>query len=405
MTRRNRVITLALLIIFSSLLAGCWNRRELNDLAVVVALGIDLEGKDYLISAQVVNPNEVGTLRSSSGAASVVTYTEKGGSIPDALQRMLSKAPRQLYLSHLRVMVFGESLARRGLIPILDYVARNHELRNDFFMVVAKQSKARDVLSVVSPFEKVPAESLYSSILVSDKKWAATGRITLQHFITVMDRGGSNPVLSGVRVNGDKKKGRSNELLKNVRPETLLLHEGLAVFKKDKLVGWLGENDSKTVNYLLNDVSGTIGQVPCPQGHQGFVSVGILSSKSKIDAYTGAEGEPAFNVRMSLEANVDAIQCNLDMADPATITAIEAMLEKQARNYTSRNIREVQNKFGSDIYGFGEALHRQEPKVWASYKANWDDYFKNAKVDVEVAVAVRKIGSIVQPLKKDMENR
>jgi spore germination protein KC len=387
------------------LLTGCWNRRELNDLAVVVALGIDLEGKDYLVTVQVVNPNEVGTLRSSSGSASVVTYTEKGVSIPDALQRMLSKAPRQLYLSHLRVMVFGEPLARKGIIPVLDYIARNHELRNDFYMLVAKQSKAREVLSVVTPFEKVPAESIYSSIMVSDKKWAATGRITLQHFITVLDRGGSNPVLSGVKVSGDKKKGRSNELLYDVRPETLLVHEGLAVFKKDKLVGWLGEDDGKTVNYILNKVSGTIGHVPCPNHAQGTVNIGILKANSKIRAYEDEKGEPAFAVRINFEVNVDGIQCSLDMSDPASVTAIEAEFEKKARENTTNNIREVQKKYGSDIYGFGEALHRQRPKMWAQYKKEWDDHFKKAKIEVKVIVAVRKIGSIVQPLKKEMDNR
>lgn len=405
MTAGFRKLFLVALLTHAVLLTGCWNRRELNDLAVVVALGIDLEGKDYLVTVQVVNPNEVGTLRSSSGSASVVTYTEKGVSIPDALQRMLSKAPRQLYLSHLRVMVFGESLARKGIVPVLDYIARNHELRNDFFMLVAKQSKARDVLSVVTPFEKVPAESIYSSIMVSDKKWAATGRITLQHFITVLDRGGSNPVLSGVKVSGDKEKGRSNELLYEVRPETLLVHEGLAVFKKDKLVGWLGEDDSKTVNYILNQVSGTIGHVPCPNHERGTVNVGILKANSKIQAYKDEKGEPAFIVRMNFEANVDGIQCSLDLADPSSVTAIEAALEKKAREYTANNIREVQKKFGSDIYGFGEALHRQNPKMWAQYKKKWDDHFKKAKIEVRVIVAIRKIGSIVQPLKKDLEGR
>lgn len=405
MKERLRGLLLAGLLLHASLLTGCWNRRELNDLAVVVALGVDLEETGYLVTVQVVNPNEVRSQRSSSGSASVVTYTEKGVSIPDALQRMLGKVPRQLYLSHLRVMVFGESLARKGLIDVLDYAAREHGLRNDFYMLVAKGSKARDVLSVVTPFEKIPAESLFSSIMVSNKKWAATGRIKLQHFITVLDRGGSNPVLSGVRVEGDKKKGRNNDFLREIRPETMLKHEGLAVFRKDKLVGWLGEDDSKTVNYMINNVSGTTGFVPCPGRGKGSIGVSIVQSKTSIKAVKGEDGKPAFRVRHVLEANVDDVQCELDLSDPGSITLIEKELEDLARGNTASNIREVQRKFASDIYGFGEALHRQMPKEWAKYKSEWDSYFKTAKIEVNVEVALRKVGSILQPLKKDMEGR
>lgn len=398
-------ILAAVLLLHSVLLAGCWNRRELNELAVVVALGVDMDEKGYTVTAQVVNPSEVNTQLSTSGSATVVTYTEKGVSIPDALQRMLGKAPRQLYLAHLRVLVFGEQLARKGLIEILDYVSRSHEIRSDFYMLVAKQSKARDILSVLTPFEKIPADSLFSSIKLSDKRWAATGRITLQHFITVLDRGGSNPVLSGVRVSGELSKGRTNELLKDLRPETLLVREGLAVFKKDKLVGWLGEDDSKTVNYMLNQVNGTVAHVPCPDGTKGNISINIVRSKSRIKAKTDGNGEPAFTAQLDLEANINAIQCDMQMNDPSAMTSIEKELEKLAWHNTLVNIREVQSKYGSDIYGFGEALHRQKPKLWKAYKNDWDRYFRKAPIDVEVKVAIRKVGSIIQPLVKDVKQR
>ena len=46
------------------------------------------------------------------GSLPVVTYKSVGKTIPDALQRMLSMAPRMPYLSHVRVLVFGEDLAR-----------------------------------------------------------------------------------------------------------------------------------------------------------------------------------------------------------------------------------------------------------------------------------------------------
>ena len=50
---------LLLLLIASTLLTGCWNRRELNEIAIAVGLGLDTDGDGYLVSVQVVNPGEV----------------------------------------------------------------------------------------------------------------------------------------------------------------------------------------------------------------------------------------------------------------------------------------------------------------------------------------------------------
>lgn len=110
------------------------------------------------------------------GSLPAVTYKSVGKTIPDALQRMLSMAPRMPYLSHVRVLVFGEDLARSGLSDVLDYISRNHQLRTDFFMLVAKNGKAAEILEVVTPFEYVPANSLYTSILISEKNGRRRGK-------------------------------------------------------------------------------------------------------------------------------------------------------------------------------------------------------------------------------------
>lgn len=41
-------------------LTGCWSRKELNELALVMALGIDLVPEGYAVTVQVMNPGETG---------------------------------------------------------------------------------------------------------------------------------------------------------------------------------------------------------------------------------------------------------------------------------------------------------------------------------------------------------
>lgn len=394
----------ALLLAGLTVLPGCWSKKELNELAVVMALGIDLDREGYAVSAQVMNSSEVGSQqRSSMGSSPAITYKAVGKTIPDALQRMLEVTPRNLYLSHVRVLVFGEAMARKGVSDALDFISRNRQLRTDFYLLVAKGMKAEDILQVVTPFEHIPANSLYSSILVSNKKSAAMGKITLQQFITELDRSGSNPILSGVEIQGPRQTGNDLDNVRRIKPDTILKHAGLAVFVKDRLVGWLGESSSKSANYVLNQVEMTSGNVPCSEG--GVVGVEITNAKSTFDVKLAQDERPEFLVRLKLEANINAAQCNLDLSKPSSIEDIEKKLASKLSTNVERNIQDIQRKYGADIFGLGEALHRKFPKVWNKYRGHWEDSFRTMKVQVHSEVKIRRIGSIIQPERREMELR
>ena len=395
---------LSILLVMSLMLTGCWSRKELNDLALVMALGIDLDPGGYAVTAQVMNPGEAGNQKGgSSGGMPVVTYKSIGRTVPDALQRMLSMTPRMLYLSHIRVLVFGEALARSGVSDALDFISRNHQLRTDFFLLVAKNSQASKILEIITPFEHIPANSLYSSILVSHKKWAATGKVTLQQFITELERGGSNPVMSGVQLHGDLQNGETLKNVESINPKTLIQHAGIAVFKKDKLVGWLGEPLSKTLNYVVDEVDSTVGNIPSPGG--GIAGFIVSREDSTLDIRLNDQGMPEFTVNLNIEADLSTVQGTLDLNKSSSIQEIEETLEQRFDLKMAQDIREVQQKYDSDIFGFGEALHRKYPHLWRDYREHWEDSFRTVKVNVHSKVAIRRIGSVIQPLKREMEEK
>ena len=64
-----KVIRLMLICIISvPLLTGCWDRSEINDIAFVVATGVDKGAKDkFLYSVQVPLPSSMGGAGSSGG--------------------------------------------------------------------------------------------------------------------------------------------------------------------------------------------------------------------------------------------------------------------------------------------------------------------------------------------------
>ncbi|WP_238652158.1 Ger(x)C family spore germination protein [Paenibacillus piscarius] len=404
LTHRIQQAVCLLLVLSLAVLPGCWSSKELNELAVVMALGIDAAPEGYAVSAQVLNSGEARNNKGESGKSlPVITYKAVGQTVPDALQHMLSTAPRTLYLSHIRVLVLGEKLARQGVSDIVDFITRAHQLRSDFFLVVAKQSQASDILEINTPFEQIPANSLYSSILVSHKHWAATGSITLQQFILELERGGSNPIMSGVRLKGDVTDGSSLKNVESIVPKSQIVQAGIAIFKKDRLVGWLNESSSKTLNYALNEVDSSNGNVTCPDGGKvGFI---ITRSESRIVPRLNSAGEPEFTLSIHAEADLTTVQSTLDLTKPANIMIVQAGIEDKFISNMEGNIQNVQQEYGSDIFGFGEALHRKYPRVWKKYRDEWDDYFKHVKVQIKSKVEIRRIGSIIQPQRREMERK
>jgi spore germination protein KC len=78
-------------------LSGCWNRQEVTDIAIIVALGIDKnEEDDFLVSVQVLNPGEVASsVGGGSGYDSpVTTYSADGKLLFEAMNKLTKQVPR-----------------------------------------------------------------------------------------------------------------------------------------------------------------------------------------------------------------------------------------------------------------------------------------------------------------------
>lgn len=149
-------------------LSGCWSSRELNELAITVAVGID-EVKDGIeLTVQIINPGDIQAQTPTNGP-SVTTYSIKAASVMEALRKVTIESPRKIYLSHLRMLVLSEGIAKSGIAEVLDFFARDHEVRTDYFVVVAKNSRASSVLNVLTTIEKIPANYMFAALDTSQK--------------------------------------------------------------------------------------------------------------------------------------------------------------------------------------------------------------------------------------------
>ncbi|MDQ0874142.1 spore germination protein KC [Paenibacillus sp. V4I3] len=380
---------LCTLILLGVVLSGCWDRHELNDLAITVGVGFDKSGKEYLVTTQIVNPNEVASKKGSGYSTPITTFSAAGVSTLEAARKLTTVTPRKIFASHLRILVISEELAREGVSKVLDGISRDHEVRSDFYIIVAKGTTAAKVLQILTPIERIPANKMFKTLETSEKAWAPTVSIQLDRFITNLAKPTRDSVLTGIRINGDLEKGKSKSVLAETTPRTFLEYSGIALFKKDKLVDWLNDDESKGYNYIMGNVKSTMGHITCPKG--GTISFEIIREKIKVKAHV-VNGKPEININVLLEQNVSEVQCQIDLLDPNTVPELEQIAATKLKQIMTSTIKKAkQNK--ADIFGFGDAIEDISPKTWLKVKSDWENEFSELKVNIDTDIHIRRLGT------------
>jgi len=391
----DRIIVRLIGIIFVSLLlVGCWDKRELNELAITTAISIDKKDDEYHVAAQVVIPTEL-SMQGGTGASPVTLYEASGESVNEAIRKLTQVAPRVIYLGHLQVVVISEELAKEGISATVDFLSRGWELRTDFYLIVSKEMDAKEILNVQTSLEKIPSIEFYNILHTSEESFSSTIGVPFFKMETDFKREGKESVLTGVQILGDPAKGSSKQNVETIVPEAKIKFEEMAVFKGDKLVGWLGEKESRGYNGVTNQVKSTIALVSCPDG--GNVSFQIKDFKSKIKS-TKTSNNPEIEINVDIVANIGEVSCDIDLTKQENIKNLEKEFEKLVKTDMQDTIKVVQQKYNSDIFGFGAAIHKQNPKEWKKIKENWDEIFAELPVNIKVDAQVSHFGSLLNPV-------
>ncbi|WP_071532919.1 Ger(x)C family spore germination protein [Saccharococcus caldoxylosilyticus] len=278
-------------------------------------------------------------------------------------------------------------------------MSRDHEMRADFYILIARGTSAGNVLKTLDPQENIPANAMFLSLETSEKSFAATVVKEINDLITEIVSDGQDPVITGIKVTGRKEQGMSmEENLKKVDTPVRLNLNGTAVFRDDKLVGWLNDSETKGYNYATGRVKNTVGNIACPN-HQGNMAIEVMRTDAKIKGKV-KNGRPIVDIYIELEANIGEVECDIDLMNLSTFTKLKRMLNKQSEELIDMAVDKAK-EFRSDIFGFGNAIHRSDPKGWAQVKHHWRDRFPDTKVNVHVRTKWQRTGTITESFQKE----
>lgn len=386
-----RTFTLILPLIATMLIltTGCWDRRELNNLAIASGIGIETKDGSYTVTAQIENAGEIAKKSGSGSGAPIATFQSSGETIFEALSKMSKVSPREVYVNHLRIVVLSEQLAKNGIGEAMEFFSRHPDFRSDFNIFIAKNTEVTNILNTLTQIEKIPSNSIFSSIRSSSRIWGEFQEISIDKLISNLESDTTGAVLPGLSFSGDKQMAKNINNIQNSQSPAHIKLQGMAVFKKDRLIGWLNETESIGFNFAQNKIKETVVHVLF--GDKGKMAVDVYYAKANITGWID-NNKLHCKINLYTEGKIEELISPIDVSKYQTILSLEKETENQIKKYISSAVTTSQHKLKSDIFGFGEAINRSSPKKWEAMKRQWDERFEDLTVQITVKTKLRSSG-------------
>ena len=389
----KKITFIITLIIITISLTGCAGYEELNNLSIVTAVAFDKTDDNYELSFLIANSPKAQT-SAKEGEAKTTVYKGKGKTIAEASKNIEQIVPKKIYLGHINVVIISEDIAKEGFLNIADWLLRNPQTRKKFYLLQAKDEKAKNILKIVSPLESFPSQSIATLIESNAETKSIATSITYSNFISQILEKGYDPVLPTITIKGNVKEGSNEKNLETTEPETYLVLGPLAIYQKDKLEGFSTEKESWAINVLKNEAKEVNYNVKY-QNQDISIETSSLKSKIKIIDTNNIE------ITISGKGDIYNINNKINIQDYKEINKIEKIWSNSLKKDLSKVIKKVQTKYKADIFGFGNLIYKNNPKTWEKLEKEWNSkYFPNLNIKIKTNLKIEATGSLVKTIEE-----
>lgn len=368
--RRPAAALLALL----PLLAGCRGpgeqlsyAREMEDMTLIRALGMDLEGEGVLVTAS-------SGLQSGGAEGEAVppeVLSARSETVSGAVAAMQSYGTGYVFFGHVGELLLGEDMARDALAQALDYVERDVEMRLDTGLFVVRGS-AGEAMGALKGEDASAAERLEALEDDAGLSGAAMARSVRQVLADLGASGASfAPAVALLpQREGDGAGGEGN-----------LVSAGYAILKGEGLAGWAAGEAALGVDLLMGRVEADI----LAAGPAG-TALRVVGVRTGVRPVFDGERLTGLEVDCRVEANVAQAPAGLD---GAALEALRAALEETEKRRLEAAL-ELSQTLNADFMGLKRRSGLAAPWRWAGLREQWDGVFGELKIRVTVKGRIQR---------------
>lgn len=427
------ICVLIIATIFTYAFSASYSSHSIDKLAYVIALGIDSSENDNLkVTFQFTKSSTISD-QGSSEEDLTIENTVEASSIENAINLMNAYMGKPLSLSHCKIIVFSEEIARNDISTQIYSLINNEEIRPTANIVVSKCS-AKDYISNSKPILDKLSTRYYETFFVSSNFTGFTADLTIGDFYNKLVCTTCNPVTILGNIEEDSSEGNESSQNKdsessssssseesssekdttNTTPNTQAATDdsnknsssennsnitadknsisgqktsknfGTAVFKQGRLVGELSTLEN--ISHLLvdNNIGSFIVTVKNPTSNNSYIDISLSQykdTKVNVDIHSGA---PYISVEVFVSGKILTLDENSNYTEESTLNAVKESVSSYLEDTISSYLYKTSKDFESDIDSFG----KKALKYFLTYQDwldfNWSSKYKDTFFDVTV---------------------
>lgn len=340
------------LIILIFLTTSC-TYKEINDLAIANAIGIDYENKEYTITLQIMDLNSGNNEEENQATRTSLMYVGTGKTIPSAIRNITLKYPNTIYLGHLELMVIGQGVIENDIEETFDYFMRSPEARTEALLVVSNDNKAKNILNTNDEkSESFPAKDIITTIENSNQRNGKITEIVMEDFVATNKEKGIDPIVPTIVTSKNPNKDYKN---------TKLI--GMSIFKNNKLQEVLEDEPIIAYNLINNNFSDII--VNTTYENENIATV-LINPKNSIKINI-KNNKPEININIKTDSYLVDVNKKLKLITDQELTKIQENLNQTIKEYIISLIN-YSKKTNTDILGIKNKIYKHYPKKYNQYK-------------------------------------
>jgi spore germination protein KC len=316
----------ALILIIPIILTGCWDLVDPEKLGLVTLIGIDSakDGQIRIVIHEMSQQEQTsGTqMGGTGGGSSVKLHEATASTISEAVQKIAASDFRRTYFAHARAIILSEELVSSiGITPLIDLLERTPEIRRTVWLLITKKGQFDKILSVSTSIESSADTGKIIEGIIKNRPALFFTANTLNDFLDLFWETGSEPYTSGISLieitAGKAKQGEGTKLDEHNIYDLII--ENTAAFKKDKLAGWMDNEESTGLSWATNNIM--LGDL-IVKFNDKDVALRIVSTGSSIKPSMVNE-KMIINIHVDVVSDIIESQVNVDFEQNETINKLQ----------------------------------------------------------------------------------
>ena len=394
----RNIFILILIIIFIMAFSSSYSSLNIDNLAHVLAIGIDTSDDNKLeVSFQFSTPvsaSESGSSEKSTAFINTVTAS----SLSNAINLVNGYLGKQINMSHCKAIIFSEDLAMQGISDEIYTLINDTQVRPSSNIVISKCT-AKYYLEETKPQLENLISKYYEIFATPSQYTGYMPDATIGNFFNSLICKTCEPyailggVNAGVPKNNNEIDSQKDYTIKannsSIQGENGAENIGVAVFKGDKLVGELDALETIAFLNIRNDLDRFLISVPDPLNNNHYLDIYLTPVHSTSINIDTTNQSPYIKIKLEFSGRIYSMTENSKYLSSEVLDSISNSCNSYLESVFADYLYKTSKDLKSDINGFGKYTLKNFITTGQYEDYNWPENYKNSFFDVEVNTSVK----------------